>query len=414
MNRQPLATHATELPRIHRFVRALGVIVVFMVVFGLSFVSLVVADMSSWTKKVDITAMLGNNHQKKNHEPKDDFANRDLNILILGSDHRSHKEYDEKGQLVTGMRSDTTLLAHISANRTRIDIMSIPRDLMVERPECEYNNGKIEPASTRLVQFNSIFGLLSQDQYVGAATACTIKTVEKLTGVFIDEFVVADFDGFEGMVAALGGVPICLDKPLKDRMAGLDVPAGCQTLNPVQALAFARARKNIGDGSDIGRIGRQQQLIGAMMKEVKSRNLLTDLPSLYAFLKAAMKSLTTSKSFGSANNMGGLALSLSKIKPKDIRFYTLPFGQYPPDPARVAVGENASQMFNALRLDEPIPPIFPHQDLDGNKVAATEPETATTVSPSPAGANNPTTKPVGANKLPNVPAHRPGHAWRQH
>lgn len=341
-----------------------------MLVFGLSFASMVMADVSSWTKKVDISALLGKEH-KEDKAPEDGFADRDLNILVLGSDYRSQKEYDEKGQLITGMRSDTTLLAHISADRKRIEVMSIPRDLMVDRPQCLYQNGKSEPASTRKVQFNSVFALLSEDKYVAPATACTIKTVEKLTGVFIDEFVVVDFDGFQDMVTALGGVPMCFDKPLKDRMAGLDVPAGCQTLDSTQALAFARARKGIGDGSDIGRIGRQQQLIGAMMKEAKSRNMLTDLPSLYAFMKAGMKSLTTSKDFGSASNLGGLALSLAKIKPKNIRFYTLPFGAYAPDPARVAVAENADKMFNALRVDDPIPSIFPHQDLDGNKIEAT-------------------------------------------
>lgn len=367
MNRHPLASHAQVLPRRSRAWRILGSIVVFMVVFGLSFTAFVMADVSSWTKKVNIDSMLGPRH-KEETAPQDSFANRDLNVLVIGTDYRSKKEYDERGELVVGMRSDTTLLAHISADRQRIEVMSIPRDLMVDRPECTYQDGRVEPASRRKVQFNSVFGLLSQDKYVAPATACTVKTVEKLTGVFIDEFVVVDFDGFQNMVSALGGVPMCFEKPLKDRWAGLDVPAGCHKLDSVQALAYARARKGLGDGSDIGRMGRQQQLIGAMMREAKSRNLLTDLPSLYAFLKAGMKSLTTSEHFGSATNMGGLALSLAKIKAENIRFYTLPFGEYPLDRARVAVADNADQMFDALRLDKPIPRIFPHQDLDGNKV----------------------------------------------
>lgn len=344
----------------------------FLVVFGLSFATMVVADVSSWTKKVDISSMLGAEHrEEKPKDPQDSFANRDLNVLVIGTDYRARKEYDERGQLVVGMRSDTTLLAHISADRQRIEVMSIPRDLMVDRPECSYQDGRTEHASRRKVQFNSVFGLLSEDKNIAPATACTIKTVEKLTGVYIDQFVVVDFDGFQNMVTALGGVPMCFEKPLKDRLAGLDVPAGCHTLDPIQALAFARARKGIGDGSDIGRIGRQQQLVGAMMKEVKSRNLLTDLPSLYAFLKAGMKSLTTSEEFGSATNMGGLAVSLAKIKPENIRFYMLPFGEYAPDPARVAVADNADEMFKALRADTPVPPIFPYQNLDGKQVEAT-------------------------------------------
>lgn len=376
-NRRPLASHAASLPRTRHVARVFGVALVFLVVFCISLASLVLADVSSWTKKIDISALLGKNHVEST-APADTFANRDLNVLVIGSDYRSKKEYDETGQLVTGMRSDTTLVAHISADRHRIEVMSIPRDLMVDRPECTRQNGDIEPASTKKVQFNSVFALLSEDKYIGPATACTLKTVENLTGVFIDEFVVVDFDGFQNMVAALGGVHMCFDEPLRDRAAGLDLPAGCQTLDPVQALAFARARKSLGDGSDISRIGRQQQLIGAMMKDAKSRNLLTDLPALYAFLRAGMQSLTTSPTFGNATSIGGLALSLAKIKPANIRFYTLPFTDYIPDRARVAVAEDAEDLFSALRLDESIPQKFSYQDLDGNKV-----DPSLSASPSP-------------------------------
>lgn len=384
MNRHPLASHAASLPRRHRAGRIIATIVVFLAVFGVSFASLVIADVSSWTNKTDISALLGGKHQEKPKNPEDSFANRDLNILVIGSDYRAKKEYDETGQLVTGMRADTTLLAHISADRKRIEVMSIPRDLMVDRPECTRQNGTDEPASRGKIQFNSVFALLSEDKYVAPATACTLKTVEDLTGIYIDEFVVVDFDGFQDMVAALGGVPMCFDEPVKDVTAGLYLDAGCQNLDPTQALAYARARKGLGDGSDISRIGRQQQLIGAMMKEAKSRNFLTDLPSLYAFLKAGMKSLTTSQTFGSATNIGGLALSLSKLEPSHIRFYTLPFEEYAPDPARVAVADNASELFDALRLDEPIPTTFPYQDLDGNKVEPT-PETTNTANPDSVG-----------------------------
>ena len=361
----PIATHAAALTRPRRGLRIFSLVFMFLAVFSLSFVGLVNADISSWTKKANVNKFLGQNrHEKKN--PQDNFANRDLNVMVIGSDHRAQKDYDENGRLVTGMRSDTTMVAHISADRTRVEVMSIPRDLMVKRPACLRADGKTEPASPGYVQFNSIFALLGQEEDVAAATACTMKTVEQLTGIFLDEFVVVDFDGFENMVAALGGVPICLDEKIKDSKGAIDLPAGCHTLNPQQALGFARARYGVGDGSDISRIGRQQKLVGAMMKEAKSRNMLTDLPSLYAFLKAGMKSLTTSENFGNAKNLGGLAFSLAKVKPENIRFYTLPFGEYAPDRARVAVADNAVEMFDALRLDKPVPSIFPYQDMNGN------------------------------------------------
>lgn len=360
----PVASHAAALTRPRRGLRIFSLVVLFLAIFSLSFAGLVNADISSWTKKVNVNAFLEDDRKEKDL-PEDSFANRDLNVLVIGSDYRAQKEYDEMGRRITGMRSDTTLVAHISADRTRVEVMSIPRDLMVKRPACQRADGKTEPASQGLVQFNSVFALLGQDEDVAAATACTLKTVEQLTGIFLDEFVVVNFDGFQDMVAALGGVPICLEEKMKDSKGTIDLPAGCQTLNSQQALGFARARYGVGDGSDISRIGRQQQLIGAMMKEAKSRNMLTDLPTLYAFMKAGMRSLTTSQSFGNAQNLGGLALSLSKVKPDNIRFYTLPFGEYAPDRARVAVADNAVEMFDALRLDKPVPSIFPYQDMNG-------------------------------------------------
>ena len=360
----PVASHAAALTRPRRGLRIFSLVVLFLAIFSLSFAGLVNADISSWTKKVNVNAFLEDDRQEKDL-PEDSFANRDLNVLVIGSDYRAQKEYDEMGRRITGMRSDTTLVAHISADRTRVEVMSIPRDLMVKRPACQRADGKTEPASQGFVQFNSVFALLGQDEDVAAATACTLKTVEQLTGIFLDEFVVVNFDGFQDMVAALGGVPICLEEKMKDSKGTIDLPAGCQTLNSQQALGFARARYGVGDGSDISRIGRQQQLIGAMMKEAKSRNMLTDLPTLYAFMKAGMRSLTTSQSFGNAQNLGGLALSLSKVKPENIRFYTLPFGEYAPDRARVAVADNAVEMFDALRLDKPVPSIFPYQDMNG-------------------------------------------------
>ena len=150
--------------------------VLFLAIFSLSFAGLVNADISSWTKKVNVNAFLEDDRQEKDL-PEDSFANRDLNVLVIGSDYRAQKEYDEMGRRITGMRSDTTLVAHISADRTRVEVMSIPRDLMVKRPACLRADGETEPASQGLVQFNSVFALLGQDEDVAAATACTLKTV---------------------------------------------------------------------------------------------------------------------------------------------------------------------------------------------------------------------------------------------
>lgn len=369
-NHAPLASHALTLPRPHRRLRILAAVLVFLLGLVTCLGWFVYADVASWGKKVDLADLLGQD-RVTDAKPKDSFANKDLNVLVIGSDYRRDTEYDENGNPVTGMRSDTTMMVHISANRTRVDVMSIPRDLMVRRPECTFQDGTTESASRGDVQFNSVFALMGRETDVAAAVACTIKTIEDFTNIYIDEFAVIDFDGFEEMVAALGGVNLCLDEAVSDPITALQLSAGCHLLNPREALMYARARYGLGDGSDISRIGRQQQLLGAMFKDVKKRNLFTNMPALYAFLRAGMKSVTTSPSFGAPSNLGGLALSLAGLKPKNIHFYTLPFTDYLPDPARVALADNANKMFEALREDKPVPSIFPYQDLNGNRVEAT-------------------------------------------
>ena len=145
-----------------------------------------------------------------------------------------------------------------------------------------------------------------------------------MSGLTIDDFVVVDFSGFINVVDSLGGVEYCFDRAVKDTLSELDVKPGCQKLNGAQALAFARTRYTLGDGSDISRIGRQQELILKLIKVVKQKNLLTDLPSLYSFTKSAIKTLTVSKNIGSLSKITGLAYSLKNLKEENIQFITMP------------------------------------------------------------------------------------------
>lgn len=317
---------------------------------------------------VDVNSLLSGSRPKTTDNPDDSFEGRAINILVVGSDHRSDEEYDENGQLVTGMRSDTTMLMHISKDRSRVSIISIPRDTLVYRPECKLSNGDVIPATSYKVMFNDAFSVAGADNDVAAAAACTLRTLEDLTDVYLEEFVVVDFDGFKNMIAALGGVKMCLKEPVKDYYGVVDLPAGCQTLGPDEALGYARARHLEGtDGSDLSRIGRQQELMGAIFKESMSKNILTDMPTLYSFLKASLGSLTTSPDLGSVTAMGGLAYSISGIDPQQIRFYTMPNEFAPEDPNRVIPTEAAEKIWKALRYDDPIPKSIPYTDLSGKR-----------------------------------------------
>lgn len=331
----------------------------------------------------DITALLGEDRPTATAEatqgPVDPGAGRALNVLVMGSDVRTGDNAVLGGSPeVEGMRSDTTLLVHISADRSRAEIASIPRDLLVDIPACPLPDGA-QSAPQSDAMFNSAFAIGGEGGLSEYAAACTVKTVEQMTGVFIDDYVVIDFAGFTHMVDALGGIPMCIPEPVSDSYAGLDLDAGQQVLGGQQALAYARARKNVGDGSDISRIGRQQLLLGAMFRQVLAKNLLTDLPSLYQFLDAATRSVTAGPTLGQIPNLVGLANSLRSVPAGGIAFVTVPF-----DWAgnRVAPNADSAALWAALAADTPITPPAPTPvPTDGATPGATDGPTAT---PTPA------------------------------
>ncbi len=161
--------------------------------------------------------------------------------------------------------------------------MSLPRDLMVDVPSCLRPDGsRGEPVFT---MFNQAF------QQGGSA--CTIRTVEKLTAIRVDHHMVVDFHGFKDMVDAVDGVEVCLAKPVDDRDGQLRLPAGRVTLDGEQALGYVRARKSLGNGSDTERMDRQQRFLGALVNKVQSDDVLLNPVKLYPVLDAATSSLTT-------------------------------------------------------------------------------------------------------------------------
>lgn len=294
----------------------------------------------------------------------------DINILILGSDTRSgESDIDGAGASneVVGMRSDTTMLAHISADRTRAEIISIPRDTLVDIPSCRLPDGTWTEARESTI-FNSAFSIGGQTDDVGAAAACTIRTVEELTGLYIDGFVVVDFASFQQFVDALGGVEMCFDETISDTTTALDLQEGCQKLDGEKALAFARARKGIGDGSDIGRMTRQQDLVLAIVEEAVNRNIMTNLPSLYRLVDAVSQSIVTDSDLGNIDTLASLANSIRNISPEDMFLMTMPWD---PAGARVLPSADAEIAWRALEDDVPLNTLF---DEDGKLL----PEEATT------------------------------------
>src|SRR5215813_9967085 len=264
--------------------------------------------------QVDISGVLGS-------QPVDLHPQAE-NILILGSDTRAGQGggFGNSAVLNTD-HSDTLLVVHIAANRQWADVMSIPRDSWVSIPGCLMGNGRTSSPTT--FKINEAFTLGTVDgNKTALGVACTIKTVEKNTGIRIDHFVVVNFTGFRDMVNAVGGVPVCTTKPINDSLSGLHLSAGYHLLRGWRALAYVRARYTLGNGSDLERIGRQQAFMSALVDRAKSK--LLDPVAIYRLLDAATKSLTIDNQLGGIKGLYNLATSLKSLPPSRVTFFTLP------------------------------------------------------------------------------------------
>jgi len=262
-----------------------------------------------------------------------------LNILLIGSDNREG-EGVPGASLSSGARSDTTLVAHVSADRQHVTVVSVPRDSMVPSPPgCTNSTPKDE---WEVQQWNTMFSI--------GGPACLITTIEGNTGLRMDHFAVVDFNGFRDMVDALGGVPICAPEAIDDPKAKLKLAAGRHVLDGTQALGYVRARKTLGDGSDLGRIERQQAFLSSVVQEATRTSLLLRPDKLFGFLDAATSSLTTDEDFD-LGTMKDLASSVADIGMSNVQFVTVPVQEYPADPNRVEWAPSAEVLWQTLRDD---------------------------------------------------------------
>ncbi|MEU3888174.1 LCP family protein [Streptomyces sp. NPDC029041] len=284
------------------------------------------------------------------------------NILLIGSDSREGTGNARYGRDSGSERSDTTILLHLSAGRGSATAVSLPRDLMVDLPGCRRPDGS--RSAPRFAMFNQAFQV--------GGSACTIRTVEKLTDIRIDHHVVVDFHGFKKMVDAVDGVEVCLREPIDDRAAKLRLPAGHVTLNGEQALGYVRARKSLGDGSDTERMERQQRFLGALVNKVRSNDVLLNPVKLYPVLDAATSSLTTDPALASLRGLYDLVRGLRDIPMEQVQFLTVPRESYAYDANRDQLVEPAAdRLFERLRTDAPLvvagngPPVSAPPSLSG-------------------------------------------------
>jgi LCP family protein required for cell wall assembly len=187
--------------------------------------------------------------------------------------------------------------------------------------------------------------------------ACTVLTVEKLTGLEIQFAGVITFSGVIEMSNAVGGVDVCVDAPINDPYSGLLIEsAGTVNLQGSQALAFLRSRHGVGDGSDLGRISSQQVYLSSLVRTLKSAETLTNLPRLYSLATAATQNMTLSKNLQGIDNLVAIGQSLNDIPIERIVFVQYPGitgvgGVYSGKVAPVTA--QADALFDLIRADEP-------------------------------------------------------------
>ncbi|WAZ24125.1 LCP family protein [Streptomyces cinnabarinus] len=290
---------------------------------------------------VDIDQALGTDRPEK-------VDNGSENILVLGSDTRSGSNQDLGGGADDGSaRSDTAMIVHVYKGHKKASVVSIPRDTLIDRPECTDTDGNTHDAASG-VMFNSA--------YTTGGAACAVKTVESITDLRMDHYLEVDFSGFQKLIDDLGGVEITTTEDISDPDSHLNLKAGTHTLDGEQALGLVRTRHGVGDGSDLGRIQLQQAFIKALIAQVKDVGLFTSPKKLYDLADTATKTITTDSDLGSVNKLMTFANGLRGISPNDMTMVTMPVQYDPANANRVLPEEKkAEQVWKALKNDRAIP-----------------------------------------------------------
>jgi len=307
-------------------------------------------------KRVDVTGLIGKQPPKYNNA---------VNILLIGSDTRTGQ--GGIGGNAPGCNcSDTLMLLHISPGHHDATVMSLPRDTMVPILACGASDGTPgqQAAPGQVERINAALA--------AGGPACTWKTVDEQTGIHIDHFVELNFSGFEKIVDDLGGVEVCLPEPVHDPMSNLNLSAGRHHIWGYQALAFWRTREDLGEGSDLQRIQRDQFLMSSLVQGMVHSGLLNSPTKILNVLRDATNAMTTDTGLDQ-NAMLQVGDSLRGLRSSNVTFVTAPNAPYPGDPTAELVWQQpqASELFTAIAHDTTLPKT--------SKGRSSKPATATPV-----------------------------------
>ncbi|MGO4227373.1 LCP family protein [Arthrobacter sp. YAF34] len=317
-----------------------------------------------------------------------------LQILILGSDTRDGKnsQYGSSNDSTGYGHSDVMMLMDISADNKRVNVISFPRDLLVDIPQCtDPKSHKVYPAQS---------GVMINSAMSEAGIGCAVDTVNKLTGLEVDHFMMADFNAVKELSNAVGGVQVCVSDAVYDPDSKLRLPKGTSTVQGEQALSFVRTRHAFGDGGDLGRIKAQQGFLSSLTRKIKDDGTLTNPGRMLGIADAITKNLTIDDGLASVPTLLTVANRLKNIDVSKVAFVATPTVPAESDPNRLQLAEPAaSQLFAAMRNDVDL------TDPTAKPTAKPSATPSATPTPSvPATAYDKTLQPVTVANGSGVPA----------
>ncbi len=289
----------------------------------------------------------------------------DENYLIVGTDSRAGVNGKIGGgdsTTIEGIRSDTILLVNIPADRSRVVAVSWPRDLQVDRPECEQwdsNTGTYpdDPSTGKPVVVPAESDVKLNSIYAIGGPSCLVKTLTKISGLYINHFIGMDFEGFEKVVNVIGGVKVCSTVPLYDYELGYILrKPGTQKLTGKRALNYVRARNISVEGNgDYGRIKRQQLFMSSLLRSTLSSDVMSNPTKLKKILNTFIKYSTVDNV--NIDSLVQLADSMQGVDAGRVTFLTIPTSGTAQDGSNNEIPrmDDIHAIFNAIIDDKPLP-----------------------------------------------------------
>ncbi|MCD5345083.1 LCP family protein [Agromyces sp. S2-1-8] len=269
-----------------------------------------------------------------------------VNVLLIGSDSREGQgdafgDPDEE----TAVLNDVTMLLHISQDHSHVEVISFPRDMFVDVPQC------VDPADPAGEPLYEQYGVKMNSVLSYGGMPCVVKTVEQLTGVTIPFAGTVQFMGVAAMSEAVGGVSVCVAEPIEDEHTNLYLTAGEHDLKGLEALQFLRTRHGVGDGSDLGRISNQQVFMSALARKLQDGGTLGDPVALYSIAKAALANMELSDTMADPTTMVSIAKAMKDVDLSKIAFIQYPTGY---SDGGVVPSDSAEIVNLALQQDTPV------------------------------------------------------------